>query len=120
MGFSANGLELEVVGREITGRPVAGRHRRSYGPLLLGLPAVLLGGLLVVPVLMTTYAAFRTRTGLGLGNFTAAFATGGAGRSILHSAGWIVVALGLVAVGFGIALVSHRTPWLWRILQPAL
>src|SRR5262249_30002581 len=45
---------------------------------------------------------------------------GSAGPAILHSAGWILVALALVVAGFGIALAGHRMPWLWRILQPAL
>lgn len=119
MGYSANGLELEVVGREIAGRPVAGRSRRRYGPLLLGLPAALLGALLVVPILITTVAAFRTDGRFGLGNFRVAFGTDG-GRAFLHSAGWIVVALAVSAVGFGIALAGHGAPWLWRLLQPAL
>jgi alpha-glucoside transport system permease protein len=115
-----NGLDLEVVGREISGRPVAGGTRRSYGQLLLGLPAVLLGAILVAPIAVTTYQAFDTSAGFGFGNFRDAFGTIDAGQAVWHSAGWILVALALVAVGFGIALAGHGVPWLWRILRPAL
>jgi alpha-glucoside transport system permease protein len=50
MGLQTNGLSLEVVGREISGRPVPGRPRRPAGPFLLGLPALLLSSLLLVPI----------------------------------------------------------------------
>jgi alpha-glucoside transport system permease protein len=120
VGLPVRGLELEVTGREITGRPVTGRPRRPYGLLLLALPAVPLVALLLVPIGITTYQAFHTRAGLGFRNFRDAFHAVGAGPAIWHSAGWIVVGLALVAVGFGIALAGRGVPWLWRILRPAL
>ena len=53
MGLQTNGLSLEIVGREISGRPVPGKPRRPAGPYLLGLPALLLSCLLLVPIGVT-------------------------------------------------------------------
>lgn len=36
MGLQSNGLSLEIVGREISGRPVPGKPRRPAGPIYWG------------------------------------------------------------------------------------
>ncbi|MET9273744.1 ABC transporter permease subunit [Kribbella sp. NPDC003557] len=119
MGLQTNGLSLEVVGREITGRPVQGRPRRPAGPYLLGLPALLLSCLLLVPIGVTVVTAFRTDGGFGLGNFAVM-----GDPSALHAVGnsllWVLVAFGTVAVGFFLALLSYRLPAVTTFLQPAL
>ncbi|WP_020387979.1 hypothetical protein [Kribbella catacumbae] len=120
MGLQSNGLSLEIVGREISGRPVPGKPRRPAGPYLLGLPALLLSCLLLIPIGVTVVAAFTRPDGsFGLGNF-AVMGDPGALRAVGNSLAWIAVALGLVVVGFLLALVSYRLPGLSTFLQPAL
>jgi len=120
MGLQSNGLSLEIVGREISGRPVPGKPRRPAGPYLLGLPALLLSSVLLVPIAVTVVQAFRTRDGsFGLGNF-AVMSDPAALHAVGNSLAWIAVALGLVAVGFLLALVSYRLPGVSSFLQPAL
>ncbi len=119
MGLQSNGLSLEVVGREVTGRPVPGRPRRPAGPYLLGLPALLLSCLLLVPIGVTVVAAFRTPSGFGFGNF-AVMGDPAALLAVGNSLAWVAVAVGLVAVGFFLALLSYRLPGLTSFLQPAL
>jgi alpha-glucoside transport system permease protein len=119
MGLQTNGLSLEVVGREVSGRPVPGRPRRPAGPYLLGLPALLLSCLLLVPIGVTVVAAFRTPDGFGFGNF-AVMGDPGALRAVGNSLLWVLVAFGIVVVGFVLALLSHRLPALTTFLQPAL
>ncbi|WP_433162867.1 sugar ABC transporter permease [Kribbella sp. CA-247076] len=119
MGLHSNGLSLEIVGREVSGRPVPGKPRRAGGPYLLGLPALLLSCLLLVPIGVTVVAAFRTPSGFGVGNF-AVMADPDALRAVGNSLAWVAVALGLVVVGFFLALVSYRLPGLTSFLQPAL
>ncbi|MEV8374173.1 ABC transporter permease subunit [Kribbella sp. NPDC056861] len=120
MGLQSNGLSLEIVGREISGRPVPGKPRRPLGPYLLGLPALLLSCLLLVPIGVTVVAAFRRPDGsFGLGNF-AVMGDPAALHAVTNSLAWIAVALALVVVGFLLALVSYRLPGLSTFLQPAL
>jgi len=119
MPLLINGLRVEVVGREITGRPVPGRPRRSYWPYLRGLPSLALASVLIIPIAVTTVGAFRTKHGVGLGNF-GVLTNAGAGRALLHSLIWVAVAVALIAAGFGIAMLGHRVSGLWRILQPTL
>jgi alpha-glucoside transport system permease protein len=120
MGLQSNGLSLEIVGREISGRPVPGKPRRPAGPYLLGLPALLLSSLLLVPIAVTVVQAFRTRDGsFGLGNF-AVMGDPAALHAVGNSLAWIAVALGLVVVGFLLAVVSYRLPAVSSFLQPAL
>jgi len=119
MGLQSNGLSLEVVGREVTGRPVPGRPRRPAGPYLLGLPALLLSCLLLVPIGVTVVAAFRTPSGFGFGNF-AVMGDPAALLAVGNSLAWVAVAVGLVVVGFFLALLSYRLPGLTSFLQPAL
>ncbi|WBQ06133.1 sugar ABC transporter permease [Kribbella sp. CA-293567] len=120
MGLQSNGLSLEIVGREISGRPVPGKPRRPLGPYLLGLPALLLSCLLLVPIGVTVVAAFRRPDGsFGLANF-AVMGDPAALHAVGNSLAWIAVALALVVVGFLLALVSYRLPGLSTFLQPAL
>lgn len=120
MGLQSNGLSLEIVGREISGRPVPGKPRRPAGPYLLGLPALLLSCLLLIPIGVTVVAAFTRPDGsFGLGNF-AVMGDPAALRAVGNSLAWIAVALGLVVLGFLLALVSYRLPGLSTFLQPAL
>lgn len=119
MALSIGELDLEVVGREITGRPVPGRAQRPYGPYLLGLPAVVLASLLLVPMAITTVSAFRTSSGFGFANF-AVLGEAGVLHAIGNSVVWIGVALGLVVMGLSIALIGHRVQSLWAFLQPVL
>jgi alpha-glucoside transport system permease protein len=120
MGLQSNGLSLEIVGREISGRPVPGKPRRPAGPYLLGLPALLLSSLLLIPIAVTVVAAFRRPDGsFGFGNF-AVMGDPAALHAVGNSLAWIAVALGLVVVGFLLALVSYRLPGLSTFLQPAL
>jgi alpha-glucoside transport system permease protein len=119
MGLTSHGLRIELAGREIVGRPVPGKPRRPYVPYLLGLPALLLSLLLLVPIAVTTATAFSVGDGIGLSNF-AVVGDPAALRAIGNSLVWILVALALVAAGFGLAVVSYRLPGLLSILQPAL
>jgi alpha-glucoside transport system permease protein len=119
MGLQSNGLSLEVVGREVSGRPVPGKPRRPSGPYLLGLPALLLSCLLLIPIGVTVVAAFRTPSGFGFGNF-AVMGDPAALRAVGNSLIWVAVAFGLVVVGFFLALLSYRLPGLTSFLQPAL
>jgi len=119
MGLQTNGLSLEVVGREVSGRPIPGKPRRPAGPYLLGLPALLLSCLLLVPIGVTVVEAFRTDHQFGLGNF-AVMADPAALRAVGNSLLWGLVAVGLVVLGFALALVSYRLPAVTSFLQPAL
>ncbi|GAA1596809.1 hypothetical protein GCM10009789_58490 [Kribbella sancticallisti] len=120
MGLQSNGLSLEIVGREISGRPVPGKPRRAAGPYLLGLPALLLSSLLLIPIAVTVVAAFREPGGsFGFGNF-AVMSDPAALHAVGNSLAWIAVALGLVVVGLLLALISYRLPGLSTFLQPAL
>jgi alpha-glucoside transport system permease protein len=68
---------------------------------------------------VTVVTAFRTGAGFGPDNF-AVLGDPDALHAIGNSLAWIGVGLGLVVVGFLIALLSYRLPGLLIILQPAL
>ncbi|WP_432942748.1 sugar ABC transporter permease [Kribbella sp. CA-253562] len=120
MGLSSNGLSLEIAGRTVSGRPVPGKPQRPAGPYLLGIPAVLLSSLLLIPVAITVVAAFRLPDGsFGLENF-AVMGDPAALHAVRNSVAWVAVALALVVVGFLLAVVSYRLPGLSSFLQPAL
>ncbi|MFG1909222.1 sugar ABC transporter permease [Kribbella sp. NPDC048928] len=119
MGLDTNRLSLEIVGREITGRPVQGKPRRPAGPYLLGLPALLLSCLLLIPIGVTVVKAFTTNHRFGLGNF-AVIGDPGALHAVGNSLLWVLIAFGTVAVGFALALLSYRLPAVTTFLQPAL
>jgi alpha-glucoside transport system permease protein len=119
MGLHTNGLSLELAGREITGRPVQGKPRRPAGPYLLGLPALLLSCLLLIPIGVTVVKAFTTNKRFGLGNF-AVIGDPAALHAVGNSLLWVLIAFGTVAVGFSLALLSYRLPAVTTLLQPAL
>ncbi|HEY3556931.1 MAG TPA: ABC transporter permease subunit [Kribbella sp.] len=119
MGLHTNGLSLEVVGREITGRPVQGKPRRPAGPYLLGLPALLLSCVLLIPIGVTVVKAFTKNHRFGLGNF-AVIGDPAALHAVGNSLLWVLIAFGTVAVGFSLALLSYRLPAVTTLLQPAL
>ncbi|HWE88122.1 MAG TPA: ABC transporter permease subunit [Pseudonocardiaceae bacterium] len=109
------GLRLEVAGRGMAGPPVAGAPRRGWNRYLLVVPAVaVLAAVLVVPIGITVWQAFATGGGLGFGNFAAAWSR--AGAAVANSLLWLLIALGVVVVGFVIALLSQRVRRVWRPL----
>lgn len=113
------GLRFEVAGRELTGQLGAAAPRRAWDRYLLGLPAVLLLLLLVVPMVWTLGWALRADLPV-LGNFRAVFTDPAALRSAWHSLLWVGIALVLLAVGYGIAVLSRLAGRLWRVLLYAL
>ncbi|GAB3816765.1 sugar ABC transporter permease [Kribbella italica] len=120
MGLRSNGLSLEIAGRPVSGRPVTGRPQRPAGPYLLGIPALLLTSLLLVPIVITVVAAFRLPDGsFGFSNF-AVMGDPAALHAVRNSVAWVAVAIALVVVGFLLAVVSYRLPGLSSFLQPAL
>jgi alpha-glucoside transport system permease protein len=118
--LTARGVQLDVVGREITGRPVPGRPRRAYGPYLRALPALALLSVVMVPAALTTRDAFRTVGGHGWANFRAVFADPGARHALRNSLVWLLVAVLLVALGLGVALATRRVSRLWELFWRAL
>jgi alpha-glucoside transport system permease protein len=109
------GLRLEVTGRELTGGLGATHPHGRRNPYLLGVPAVLLLALLVVPMVWTLGWALHADVPL-VGNFRAVFTDPAALRSAWHSVLWVGIALALVAVGYGIAVLSRHAGRLWRVL----
>lgn len=112
------GLRLEVSGRELTGGlgAVPARGRDQY---LLGVPALLLLALLVVPMVWTFGWALHADVPV-VGNFRTVFTDPAALRSAWHSVLWVGIALAVVAVGYGIAVLSRHAGTLWRVLLYAL
>lgn len=108
------GLRLEVTGRELTGGlgTTQPHGRRHY---LLGLLAVALLALLVVPMVWTFGAALRADVPV-VGNFRAVFTDPAALRAVWHSVLWVGIALAVIAAGYVIAVLSRRVGRLWRIL----
>jgi alpha-glucoside transport system permease protein len=78
--------------------------------------AVVLSGLLAVPIVITCWYSLRTPTGIGLGNYGAVLTDGTVWTAIGHCALWAVSALLLVLVGLAIALLSRRVRRVWRPL----
>ncbi|MQA86100.1 MAG: ABC transporter permease subunit [Streptosporangiales bacterium] len=111
-----HGLLLEVAPREMTGPPVPGAPRRRTNRYLLGLPAAVLLGLLLAPTLWTVWLALRTDDGVGLGNFVAVVTDPEAVRAGANSLTWVVMAICLLGLGLGIALLSRRVERLWGVL----
>jgi alpha-glucoside transport system permease protein len=112
-------LTLEVTGRELSDGLVVGQphgRRRRY---LLGVPAALLTALLVVPMAWTVGWALDADIPV-IGNFRALFTDPAALRSAWHSVLWVGIALVLIAVGYGIAVLSRHAGKLWRPLLYAL
>jgi alpha-glucoside transport system permease protein len=113
-----DGLTLEVTGRELSdGLPVTGQHGRRY---LLGVPAALLIALLVVPMVWTLGWALDADVPV-VGNFRDLFTDPAALRSAWHSVLWVGIAVVLIVVGYGVAVLSrHVGRKLWRVLLYAL
>jgi alpha-glucoside transport system permease protein len=113
-----DGVTLEVTGRELSDGLV--ERRQDGRRYLLGVPAALLVALLVVPMAWTLGWALDADVPV-VGNFRALFTDPAALRSAWHSVLWVGIALVLVAVGYGIAVLSRRIGRkLWRVLLYAL
>ncbi|GAB3472598.1 hypothetical protein [Actinophytocola sediminis] len=107
------GLRLEVAGREITGglRPPSGRGGWSY---VLGLPALALLVLLMVPMVWTLVWALSAPWGVG--NFVDLLRDPDARAAAWHSVLWVGIGLVLIATGYVIAVLSRLVNRLWRVL----
>jgi alpha-glucoside transport system permease protein len=109
-------LKLEVAMREVSGRaldPNADQGRPAR--LLLGLPAVLLLLVLLVPIVWTIVWALRSDTPL-IGNLLDVVTDHGALAAWRNSLVWVVIALVVIALGYGIAVISRHVHELWRVL----
>lgn len=106
---------LEVAGREVTGGLDAGRPHRLRAHYLLGVPAVLLLTLLLVPMGWTLTWALHDDVPL-VGNFVTVFTDASALRSAWHSLLWVGIAFALLGVGYVVAALSRGVGKLWRIL----
>jgi alpha-glucoside transport system permease protein len=103
---TAQGLRLEVAGRELAGRRGDPERANRWGRYLLGLPAALLLVFLLVPMVWTTISALSGPTPI-VGNFADILTDPGALKAAWHSMLWVGIALVLIAIGYGIALVSR-------------
>ena len=110
------GLKLEVAGREVSGRALdpAGDGGRPIR-FLLGVPAVLLLLVLLVPIVWTVVWALRGDVPV-VGNLLAVITDDGALAAARNSVLWVGIALIVVALGYGIAVVSRLVRGLWRVL----
>jgi alpha-glucoside transport system permease protein len=102
-----DGLVLEVAGRELTGGYVAVQPHGRRNQYAYGVPAMLLIALLVVPMVWTVGWALDADVPV-IGNFRALFTDPIALRSAWHSVLWVGIALVLIAVGYGIAVLSRH------------
>lgn len=97
-------LELEVATRELSGPVVTGRPRRATVGWLLGLPALLLvGAVLAAPVSYTIAISVR--------HYGTLLSDSGTWVAVRNSLLWILVALGVCVLGFGLAVLSRRVRW---------
>lgn len=110
------GLKLEVVGREVSGRALDPEGERVR-PVryLLGLPAVLLVLVLLVPIVWTVVWALHADVPV-VGNFITVVTDGGALAAWRNSVLWVGIALIVIVVGYGIAVLSKLVHELWRVL----
>src|SRR5262245_10517347 len=102
-----DGLVLEVAGRELTGGYVAAQPHRRRDQYLYGVPAMLLIALLVVPMVWTFGWALDADVPV-VGNFLTLINDPAVWRSAWHSALWVGIALVLIALGYGIAVLSRH------------
>jgi alpha-glucoside transport system permease protein len=100
-------LVLEVAGRELSDGLVVTQPHRRRNQYLFGVPAMVLIALLVVPMVWTTGWALDADVP-AVGNFRDLFTDPAALRSAWHSVLWVGIALVLVAVGYGIAVLSRQ------------
>lgn len=116
---TGSALRLEVAGRELTG-PLGGEARQpGWARWLLGVPAALLLALLIVPMGWTLAWAVGGDVPV-FGNFAAVLTDEEALRAALHSLVWVGIAVLLLIVGYGIAVLSGMVGGLWRVLVFAL
>ncbi|HEX9339253.1 MAG TPA: ABC transporter permease subunit, partial [Pseudonocardiaceae bacterium] len=101
---------------EMSGAPVPGQPRRPGLRHPARIVALVLSGLLAVPIVVTMWYALRTPTGIGLGNFGAVLTDGSVWAAVGHSALWALAALLLVLLGLVIALLAQRVRRVWRSL----
>jgi alpha-glucoside transport system permease protein len=100
------GLRLEVAGRELAGWQGDPYRAHRWGRYLLGLPAVLMLIFLIIPMIWTTGAALVAPTPI-VGNFADILTDSSALTAGWHSVLWVGIALVLLALGYGIALISR-------------
>ncbi|MET0134988.1 MAG: hypothetical protein ABW215_15520 [Kibdelosporangium sp.] len=108
------GLSLEVAGREMSGR----RHsvpRRRWSRYALGVPAIVLLFVLLVPMVWTFVRALTADLPV-IGNFRDVLTDAGTLTAAWHSMLWVGIALVLIGVGYWIAVLSRLVQELWRVL----
>ncbi|MEQ7123386.1 sugar ABC transporter permease [Actinopolymorpha sp. B11F2] len=105
-------LRLEVTSRPMSGPLVPGRPPVKVLDYVLAIPAAMVLVLLIVPMLVTVVQAFDADR-FGFGNFAAVLGDTDALRALWHTALWIVTALALVVVSFGIAMLSRAVDRWW-------
>lgn len=109
-------VRIEVAVREMSGRPVPGQPRPQGERHLVRVVALVLCAVLAIPVCLTAWTSLRTPTGVGLGNYGSLLTDPTVWSAVLHSAAWALVALFLVVLGLGTALLSQRVRQVWRPL----
>src|SRR2546423_14975236 len=100
------GLQLGVAGGELGGWRGEPERANRLGRSLLGLPAVLLLVFLLVPMVWTTIEALVAPTPV-VGNFRDILTDSGALAAAGHSLLWVGIALLLIGIGYGIAVISR-------------
>jgi alpha-glucoside transport system permease protein len=111
---AALSLRLEVAGREMSGPPAPVSARPKWTRYLVGLPALALLAVLLVPVVWTTAWSFDADTVFG--NFWDVLTDKGALTAAWHSVLWMGIAVGLLALGYWVAVLSRLVQGLWRVL----
>jgi alpha-glucoside transport system permease protein len=110
------GLKLEVAGREVAGRALDQTGDQGQPTrFLLGVPAVVLLLVLLVPIVWTVVWALHADIPL-IGNFVTVVTDEDALAAARNSVLWVGIALIVVALGYGIAVVSRVVHGLWRVL----
>jgi alpha-glucoside transport system permease protein len=107
---------IEVPVRPMSGHPVPGEPRPRRERHVVRVVALVLCAILAVPIGVTLWTSLRTPTGIGLGNYGSILTDPSVWSALGHSALWAVVALVLVVLGLGIALLSQRVRDVWRPL----
>ncbi|WP_285751124.1 ABC transporter permease subunit [Lentzea sp. NBRC 105346] len=101
---SGPALELELAVRELSGPVVTGNPRRATLGWLLGLPALLLvGGVLAAPVAYTVWISF--------GSYGHVLSDSDTWVALRNSLLWVLVAVGVTAGGFALAVLTRRVRW---------
>src|SRR5256885_688588 len=106
------GLQLEVAGREMSGPPATAPSRPRWGRYLLGLPALVLLAVLLVPMVRTTVWAFDSKSVFG--HFWDVLTDESALTAAWHSLLWVGIAVALLALGYRVAVLSRHVQGLWR------